>query len=269
MNLERNPAPERALSLQLFGDVRLDFHGNPQFIGGPQHRALLAMLVLSGDKPLPSADIVAGLWGDEPPKACRQYVRNLITAIRKSLAHTGIVISFHGGYVLELPEDTAVDYYRVSQLARWAAAAASRHIALRLSTRALELSRVGIALNTDVPFARRLRGHWRRQRELILENKLTLLVMLGRGRDARDELSDLARDHPFQERLHTLLMLALVQSNQPLEAELVYVRFKQRLQDAKGLAPSPELLRLYRRIWVADSSPEELFEHVAQPEPIG
>ena len=77
-----------------------------------------------------------------------------------------------------------------------------------------------------------------------MERRIELDLELGRHRELVVELEALAVEHPYRERLHAQLMLALYRCGRQAEGLEAYRRARATLVEALGLEPSRELQRL-------------------------
>jgi predicted ATPase len=89
-----------------------------------------------------------------------------------------------------------------------------------------------------------------------LEDRLELDLALGRHGDAIPELEALVGAHPYRERLHAHLMLALYRAGRQADALEAYRRARAALVDELGLEPGPELQRLEAAILAQDPALE-------------
>ncbi len=87
-----------------------------------------------------------------------------------------------------------------------------------------------------------------------LERRLELELDLGRGPELVAELERLTADHPYRERFHAQLMLALYRSGRQADALDAYRRARHALVEDLGLDPSPELVRLEAQILAHDAT---------------
>ena len=78
--------------------------------------------------------------------------------------------------------------------------------------------------------------------------------MLGRHQQLIHELEVLVAEHPYRERLHAQLMLALYRSGRQVEALRAYQQARRTLTDELGLEPSQELTQLERAILRQDAT---------------
>jgi tetratricopeptide (TPR) repeat protein len=86
----------------------------------------------------------------------------------------------------------------------------------------------------------------------ILEELFTARLELEPADNAVPELRRLAAEHPQQEGLHRLLMLALHRSGRQAEALSTYTRIRKWLADELGVDPGPGLRELYQMVLAAD-----------------
>ena len=71
----------------------------------------------------------------------------------------------------------------------------------------------------------------------------------GRHAELVGELTQLAQDHPWRERFHAQLMLALYRCGRQAEALAAYQRTRRMLVDELGVEPGRELRDLQAGSW--------------------
>jgi Bacterial transcriptional activator domain len=76
------------------------------------------------------------------------------------------------------------------------------------------------------------------------ETLAELNLRLGRAREAAADIEPLAREHPFRERFHALLMMALYRGGRQADALAAYRSARDVLVDELGVEPGPELRAL-------------------------
>ena len=92
--------------------------GSRRPVAGRQQRALLALLVLHRDRPVPPSRLVAGLWGEAPPRGAEVTLRSHVSHLRRLLADLGLdqrLETGPHGYRLALPPSD-VDAQRFEEL---------------------------------------------------------------------------------------------------------------------------------------------------------
>jgi DNA-binding SARP family transcriptional activator len=76
---------ERGLRIRLLGNLAASYDGVAVDLGGPQQRAVLAMLVLYRDQGLSDDRIVEYLWDDQPPARALPTLQAYISHLRRRL----------------------------------------------------------------------------------------------------------------------------------------------------------------------------------------
>lgn len=205
--------------------------------GGPQQRALLAMLVLATGTTVSRDRLVAGLWGERPPKSAVHILESYVSRLRL----LGIdLVTESRGYGLRADPD-AVDLLRFQALcadARAAMAAGAAPTAAGLWRDALALFR-GPALDglRAFPFADTEVRRIDELRLAAVQDRVDAELAAGGGDALIGELTGLVAEHPFVERLHGQLMLALYREGRQAEALAVFGALRRRLVDELGIEP--------------------------------
>ncbi|MFD6227973.1 BTAD domain-containing putative transcriptional regulator [Streptomyces sp. NPDC060232] len=247
-------------------------------IGSPQQQAMLAVLLLRPGHAASATDLIAALWGEEPPSAAMTTVRTYAWRWRKVLDAGGkgeegdaaaggerpassVLVSMGDGYRLVLPK-LAVDSAEAESLAAEAERTA-RTDPLRardLLNQALELWQGEPLAGVPGPFAERHRHRLEELRLTLLEERIGLDLKLGRHSRCVPELTALTTEHPLHERAYGLLMRALYQAGRQADALAVYRGVRQLFLAELGVAPGSDLEQLHRRILEGDPA-------LAAPEP--
>src|SRR4029450_3157913 len=112
------------LRFQMLGAIRATLNGSAVDLGGPQHRAVLALLLIDGGSPVPVARIADALWGERPPPGSSATIQTYVFHLRE--AHepdrprgtpAQVLVSERGGYRLEMG-NAALDTREFEDLAR-------------------------------------------------------------------------------------------------------------------------------------------------------
>src|SRR3954452_9776028 len=239
----------------LLGPVEVRAPGQPPLTLPPSVRALLARLALSPGRVVSVDALTDALWGEDLPADAPNAVQIRVSKLRRALVGASlpadILVTRAPGYQLAVDPE-AVDAYRFEGLlarARRDSAAHEPSAAVAGLDEALALWR-GAAL-ADVGDAEWIEAESTRLEELRLaarEDRLELLLDLGRHAEAVADLERLATLHPLRERLHRLLLLALYRAGRQADALGVYHRLRRRLADELGIDPSPELQTLAQAV---------------------
>lgn len=223
-------------------------------------RALLALLVLHAGEVVSAGRLVDELWGERPPATAATVVQGFVSRLRRDLepgrrgGEQWAVLRTEGaGYLLAVEPD-AVDANRFKRLVDQARAEPAEARSALLAD-ALALWRgPPLADFTYQPFAQRAITALEEARLIAIEERVDADLAIGRHADLVAELDQLVAAHPFRERLHGLLMLALYRAGRQAEALAVYRRVRARLVDELGVEPTLELRRLESAILHHDRS---------------
>ncbi|MFI0981254.1 BTAD domain-containing putative transcriptional regulator [Streptomyces sp. NPDC021093] len=257
-------APDASeLRFSLLGPVRAWRGGEPVPAGSPQQRALLALLLLRDGRTATAAELIDGIWGEEPPSQALAALRTYASRLRKALG-ADVLVSLAGGYAIR-PAGGALDLAVAQELAadaEKARTAGERCTARDLLGKALGLWDGEVLASVPGPYAESQRARLEEWRLQLTETRLDLDLEVGCHAEAVSELTALTAAHPLRERLRELLMLALYRCGRQAEALAVYADTRRMLADELGVDPRPELSRLQQRILEAD---EELARPVEAP----
>src|SRR5215472_13944014 len=91
------------IDYRLLGAIEAGVNGHVLDIGGQKQRALLAILLLSANKPVSRDVLVDRLWGQHPPAGAQHTLEVYVSRLRKTLEPaTGgqVVLTRPGAYLL-------------------------------------------------------------------------------------------------------------------------------------------------------------------------
>ncbi|WP_162908382.1 AfsR/SARP family transcriptional regulator [Allorhizocola rhizosphaerae] len=235
----------------LLGPVEVRNDRGPVAIGGTRSRSVLAALLLEADRVVSIDQIVDAAWGDRPPSSARVQAQNRVSALRRILREAqpdrALITTSGSGYVIRIDDDQ-LDVRRFARGVEAASAMSDREAACRQLAEALSLWR-GPALDDLVtPYFQAAAQRWEEQRLRALERRVQLDMELGRHGEVVAELSGLVTAHPYRERFHALLMLALYQAGRQAEALDTYRRAREILSDQLGLEPGVLLQRVHTSV---------------------
>jgi YVTN family beta-propeller protein len=250
------------IEYRLLGAIEVGVNGHVLDIGGQKQRALLAILVLSANKPVSRDVLVDRLWGQHPPAGAQHTLEVYVSRLRKTLepaAGGQVVLTRPGAYLLRATGEH-IDLRRFERLA----CDGRRALAANAPGRAAADLREALALWRGEPLADISREQFAqseitRLEELharALEDRIEADIALGRHVDVVGELGALVAAHPLRERLYELLMIALYRCGRQAEALAVYHSARSVLVQELGIEPNPGLRRVERAILEQDASLE-------------
>jgi DNA-binding SARP family transcriptional activator/tetratricopeptide (TPR) repeat protein len=229
-------------------------------VPAPKQRVILAALALRAGQVASYDELAEIIWDGAPPAGARVAIRNYVKRLRQIMGPVAgrRIVTRDPGYALEA-DPGEVDALRFSALCAAGGEAirgggpdgASQ--AWDVLTEALGLWR-GNPL-VDVPSNMLITAEVPRLDALRMQAQEWRMdggLAQGRHSELVGELTQLARDHPWRERFHAQLMLALYRCGRQAEALEAYQRTRRLLVDELGVEPGRELRGLQAGILAAD-----------------
>jgi tetratricopeptide (TPR) repeat protein/DNA-binding SARP family transcriptional activator len=240
---------------------------------GRKQRALLAILLVYANQPVPTEHLIEELWHEHLPRGAANLLQVYVSRLRKLLndetargdkagthglhgsESTGILRTRSSGYELMVQHgDLDIDVFeRLAQAGQQALGAGSLQAAVEHLTTALTLWR-GQPL-ADVPATTTVAAHALRLQERRLtavEARLEAELGLGLHAEVLPALKEQVAAYPLREGLWAHLMVALYRSGRQAEALRAYRDLHRTLHDELGIEPNPSLQRLERAILTND-----------------
>ncbi|GIH15248.1 BTAD domain-containing putative transcriptional regulator [Rugosimonospora africana] len=275
-----DPGPDAGLRVRILGPLSASLDGRPAGIESAMLRGLLGVLALQQGRTVPVTEIIDVLWGDEPPRTCRQLVHGYVAALRRLLeperkrrAPATRLRRTAGGYRIELSRDeldlAAVDDF----LAR--ARRARRAGDPDTAREALAAAWIRWRDPVLVDAGPRLREHpaavaLAAKRVSIALDHADLALAQGRCAEAAGPLRVIAADEPLHEGVAARLMVALAGCGQQAAALELFETVRARLDAELGVEPGRELreahLRVLRGHVPAATSPDAAMPDATSPD---
>src|SRR5262245_30900815 len=264
------------LRFQMLGAIRATLNGSAVNLGGPQQRAVLALLLIDGGSPVPVGRIADALWGERPPPGSSATIQTYVFHLRGALepdrprgTPAQVLVSERGGYRVEM-RNAALDTREFEDLARSGVECVrngAHEQALRELDAALDMWRGPVLadvveLDAVAPVAARLNE----LRLTAIEARMDALLALGRHSLVVGELDELIAANPLRERLHAQRMLALYRCGRQADALAAYRHLRQVLDDEIGVEPAPPLTELHQAILTHERSLTDGVAADAKPE---
>jgi len=230
-------------------DVRVD--GCAVALGGVMPRGLLVVLLLHANEAVSAERLALALWGEEAPAGAVKTVQVHVSRLRRALGDPDLVVTTPAGYWLRVrPGELDAEHFdrRVAD-GRRALADSHAEQAGSMLREALGLWRgPPLADIASLPFAPVEIARLEEQHLAALELRVEADLAAGRHAELVGELQRLTSQHPWSERLHGQLMLALYRSGRQADALEAYRDARAALVDELGVEPSPELRDLEQAI---------------------
>ncbi len=257
------PAPPTTVEFRILGPLEALANQVPVDLGRPKQRALLALLLLHANQPVPLDRVIDLLWGPDAPAEAFDKLQVHVSRLRRALepdrpprSPSQILPTVAGGYLLRVGTDH-LDADRFEVLADRAhrLMAGGQPVPARAAVdEALGLWRgPALAEFAYEPFAQPEAARLEDRRILALEDRFEIELALGNHAEAVAELEALVAGRGLRERLWGLLMLALYRSGRQGEALRAYTRARRVLGVELGVEPGAALRRLEADILAQDA----------------
>jgi predicted ATPase/DNA-binding SARP family transcriptional activator len=241
---------------RVLGPLEVSRSGQPVDLPGPASRRVLAALVLRAGTWVSVDRLIDELWGERPPATARKALQMHVSRLRAALDAGApeakrLIVGGSAGYRLEV-DPSSVDAARFERLVAEARGALERAEPVR--QRALLLQALALWRGPPLPelsLEGALAGELQRLQELRLqaiEERIDADLQLGGARESIGELRGLVAEHPWRERLHEHLMLALHQAGRQAEALEAYRQARTVLVEQLGIEPGPRLRDVHQAV---------------------
>ncbi|MEU4370297.1 BTAD domain-containing putative transcriptional regulator [Micromonospora chersina] len=250
-----------ALRFEILGPQRAWYADRPLDLGPGKQRAVLAVLLLAGGRPVPTGQIVDAVWPEEPPANGPNVVQKYVAGLRRVLepdrsprTPAQVLTLTDAGYLLRIPPEAvdAVRFERGVRRARQWQAAGRTEDALAEVTGALERWQGEPFTGFTGAYFDAARHRLVELRAVALETRTELELASGRHGELVGRLVELVAEFPVRERLRHQLMLALHRGGRQAEALAAYRDFADLLREEYGIEPGEALQDLHRRILRSD-----------------
>src|SRR4051812_17491947 len=200
------------MEFSILGPIEARADGRAVTLGGVKPRALLAVLLLHANEAVSAERLALGLWGEDASAGAVKTVQVHVSRLRRALDEPDLLTTTPAGYRLRVRpgELDAECFERLVSDGQEAKAGGDAEQAAAVLREALGLWR-GPALSevAALPFAPAVISRLEEQRVAAVELRVEADLATGRHAELVGELQQLTNEHPWRERLHAHLMLAL------------------------------------------------------------
>jgi DNA-binding SARP family transcriptional activator/tetratricopeptide (TPR) repeat protein len=260
----RNTATERpdpslggCFRLAVFGPVTAWRDGARISLGPSRQRAVLGLLALTPNVPVPRKAIIDALWGDGVPATAPHLVQVYVSRLRRLLDPGRLLTSAGTSYQL-VAADGQLDlmvFETCTSGAMRAHTAGELGAACDAYARALGTSRAEPLADVEILHAHPAVVALRQRRSDVVVRYAEAAMAAGRHEEVLPWLRELAAEQPLNERVHATLMLALAGSGQQAAALALFDDLRRRLDDQLGVRPGTDLADAQQRVLRQDISP--------------
>lgn len=226
----------------MLGPVTAWRDGTPIALKGPQHRAVLARLIVARGRVVPVDLLVDDLWM-VPPAGGVGAVRTFVAALRRALeperparAPAQLLVTEGPGYALRGVE---VDAWRFEQVM-----SAPQQTTTRLEEALAWWRGPAYAEFPDAAWAHAERSRLAELRLQAVERLAESRLALGPAAEAIPDLDAHVAEHPWREDAWRLLALALYRADRQGDALAVLRTARTQLVEQLGVDPGPALRQL-------------------------
>ncbi len=234
----------------VLGPVAACSDGIPIKVTGSTALTVLAGLLVSANEVVPRDTLVGWAWPGRRPDNPKGALQNAMSRLRKLIGDDNVT-TLPWGYLL-CADGERLDLVRfraLSAAATAAIAAGAAEKALALLDEAIGLWYWPVLANVSSEvLLRDAVPHLTEQYLRAVEQRAALRLRLRRPGGLPEELTELAREHPFRETLIGHLMVALYLTGRPSEAFAAFHALRLALSADLGIVPSPALRGLYETL---------------------
>jgi DNA-binding SARP family transcriptional activator len=237
------------VEVRVLGPIRVVIDGREVELRSARQLTLLAVLVVHAGRRVSTDALIRALWQDSPPAAARSTLHAHVSRLRGLLATQGAAGCLRteaAGYTLDVDArqvDAAIFEQRVHQ---------ARPLIAKDSAAALAGLEGALALWRGPAYAEVAEHEPARTEAARLEqvrlgavdDRVDVLLALGRHAEVLPDLEQTVARHPLRERPYGQLMLARYRDGRAVEALQAFRQLRSMLAEEYGLDPSPALQRL-------------------------
>jgi SARP family transcriptional regulator, regulator of embCAB operon len=244
------------LDFGVLGPLQVSVNRQPVPLGTPKQSAVLALLLINRNRPVPRDSIIHAIWEDSPQADAIHNLHVYVANLRKILGSGGadpktVLASARPGYQLNVP-DTACDLGRFNtEKAAGVQAAAAGRFGQASDRLAAALAQWRAPVLDDLREFRFVHTF----ATALVEDKVVAHVVraeaeiaCGRADSVISELEALVAEHPYREPLWAQLMTAYYVAERQTDALDAYRRLRSTLSEELGIDPGPSLRALHERI---------------------
>lgn len=250
------------MRFKVLGPLEVVADGDVLALPAGRAQAVLAMLVLHGNRAVSMERLIEAAWGDDGSPTARTQVQGYISSLRRAFASRlpgaagagDRLVTRASGYALLVSEgESDVGTFQDHVVkGREARSRGDQVKAIELFTEALSLWRGRAFEGISSPILEAEADLLDQARLTVIEECARIELELGRHGEVLVRLARLTETNPLHEGLHELLMLALYRSGRRAEALAAYHHLRRTLLDELGVEPAQRLRGLLQQMLEED-----------------
>lgn len=217
-------------------------------------RALLAVLLLHPNRPVPLSDLIKLLVTKQVPNGAG-LIRTHVSALRKNQGLASRIQTTPYGYQMAVEPDSLdlLQFRQYVGVARAALDCANHEAAIQSLSYALGLWRDPPLIDLpSTPAAQLLKSKIIEERHRAFHNVIDTKLALGRHGELIYDLMSHVEACPADERAWGLLMIALYRCGRRADALDAFLQVRARLTESHGIEPGYNLKEIHQRILADD-----------------
>jgi DNA-binding SARP family transcriptional activator len=243
---------------RVLGPLEVRDGGHVIGLPGRKHRELLALLLARANQVVSVDHLLARLWPGHSPVRAKAALQVYVSELRRTLqpgrparSRDNILMTHPPGYRLAVAVGTldAQEFDDLVHRARQACVAGSLERGAALLRDALSLWRGPVLADLSMDeLDSNLVTRLHEARLQAFEDLIEVELRLGHHGVVIADLAGLAAEHPYRERLHGQLMVALYRCGRQADALEVYRDLRTRLAGELGIEPGDAQRRVHQAI---------------------
>ena len=244
------------LDFGVLGPLQVTVDGRGLPLGTPKQRAVLALLVMSRNRPVSGDSLVTAAWEQFPPPEPKASLHSYISNLRKLISGTGadgrtVLASAAPGYRLAVADANCdIGRFIAAKSAGVQAAAAGQfeQASSFLSTALAQWRGPVLDDLRDFEFVDPFATALVEDKVVAHTAHAEAEIACNRAYTIIGGLESLVVEYPYREPLWAQLITAYYLSDRQSDALDAYQRLKSTLADDLGIDPGPTVRALYERI---------------------
>ncbi|MGW0159209.1 BTAD domain-containing putative transcriptional regulator [Mycobacterium sp. NPDC003323] len=244
------------LDFGVLGPLQLTVDGAPVPLGTPKQRAVLAMLVMSRNRPVSSDSLAAAAWEQYPPPEPKASLHSYVSNLRKLIGRSGadgrsVLAGAPPGYRLSVTEAQCdIGRFAAAKNAGVQAAADGRfeQAGIHLADALAQWRGPVLDDLRDFAFVSPFATALMEDKVMVHTAHAEAEIACNRGYAVIGSLEALVAEHPYREPLWTQLITAYYLSDRQSDALDAFHRLRTTLADDLGIDPGPTARALSERI---------------------